>query len=276
MAPEPGIYRDVSFDEYRSWRAWNATSIKAFTLSSPFHGFAAFNGTSATEEKTCFIKGSAIHCATLTPEQFDAQYAIGPAVRRNSKEWKAFEDANPGKQCLKPDECADVMGMRNALMAEPLAAALIKSADWREVSVVWTDEQTGLLCKMRLDMYSSKQGVLLDLKSTTDSDTEKFERPAHVFGYALQLAFYARGLAAHKLPTNGVGIIAVESSAPYGVNVLQPDSEWFLAGEADLQAALPAIKECTSNGVWPGYVRNRKPNILRMPAWAAKKRSQES
>jgi exodeoxyribonuclease VIII len=212
------------------------------------------------------VKGSALHASILTPDEFDSLYAVGPDVRRNSKEWKAFEESHPGKELLKPSESADVLGMRQSIERNALAARLFATATEREMTLVWTDNDTGLRCKARADLYGN--GLLIDLKTTSDARTDKFCRWAFDFGYPLQFAWYWRGLIACGLACESIAILAVENTAPWNVVVFEPSIDWFVHGEKQLRSILPDFVACRQTNNWPGYVRDDSIQTLTLPSWA--------
>lgn len=265
----PGVYEDMPAETYFAIRAVSASLLKRFILETPEDAKALLDGILKSDD-ACMRKGTAIHAALLEPESFDSRYAIGPEVNRNTKEWKAFaaECESRNVEPMKPSEQVDILTMRDRIWQQPLLASALRASDKRELSIVWNDDATGLLCKARIDLYSTRRRVLTDVKST--SDMMRFEKTAWDNGYHIQLAWYPRALRAVELLVNSIGIIAVEQGAPWKAAMFEPDEQWFMAGHSEIERAMPSLVECMRSGVWPGVMKNNQPVALRVPAWANK------
>ena len=88
-----------------------------------------------------------------------------------------------------------------------------------ESTIQWTDRETGLACKGRLDWLSSAPPVILDLKSLADAEMRALQQATARHDYHCQLAFYRAGLRANGIECESVKIVAVEQSEPYDVAV---------------------------------------------------------
>lgn len=260
----PGVYRDVPAEKYHAIKAVSATFLKRFLLDTPAHAKAILDGL-LDEESSAMNKGTALHAALLEPDLFAANYAIGPEVRRNSSEWKEFVAANPDKECLKPSENADVLGMRESLWSDPYCAKAIRACDCRELTILWNDDATGILCKARIDLFSTRSGMLLDVKTT--GDLSKFQDTQFKQGYDIQICHYCNALTAHGMAAKSAGFLCCEQTAPWLPDIFQPSGE-MLAGGFDLIArAMPCVSQCFETGIWPGYRTDNKARRLDVPAF---------
>ena len=216
----------------------------------------------------------AVHALTLEPHAFADAFAVCDMRRdARSKGYQDFLAANEGKTILSEREHDDAATIAAIVRADPVAGPLITSPDARaEVSLLWTDEVTGIECKGRADLIITPADPALpiwvyDLKTVRDIDASVMGRDAVRMGYLGQLAHYAAGVEALN-PGREVraGIIAVTGSAPHEVAVLHLDSAMIGAGEAKRRPLLDRYAECVRADSWPA--RYTTPVYLDVPDWA--------
>jgi exodeoxyribonuclease VIII len=264
----PGVYEDMSAEAYHGIRAVSATALKMFARKTPAHVKALLDGR-LSEETSAMAKGTALHAALLEPGRFETAYRVGPEVNRNTREWKAFaaECDVDGVEPLKPSESADILGMRDAIWADPSIRKLLLASDRRELSIVWRGPH-GLMCKARLDLYSTKYGAVLDVKTTTDASIEKFEAGAFRMGYHIQLGWYARAAVEAQLMTRMTGLLAVETKVPFLPCIFQPAADLLARGDEEIRGILPRWARCEESDIWPGYSPDGRPVTLAIPKFA--------
>lgn len=265
---KPGIYHGLDFADYLAIRAVNASTLKAMARETPKHAEAVYTGRSV-EKTPSLVRGSATHAAILEAARFDQEYIIGPEVRRNTNEWKDFAAKNAGKNLLKPSENADVIGMRDAVWSNDFSAKMLRVMDWVETTLVWIDDDTGLLCKARLDLFSTKLGSYADVKTANDVSPKKFGAACYDLAYHIQFAWYGRGLAKHGLKVNSFGILGLEPNEPYDVVVYEPTEKWINEGINEADDALHKFAHCLKSKHWPGYAGDQSVIPLELPRWAA-------
>lgn len=246
--------------EYDAIDAVNYSTLK-FLRVSPKHYRHAVD-TPASDTAT-FQFGRAVHTAILEPDRFPLDFAVWTGDRRAGKDWEAFKAANAGRTIVKADEYEVAIAMRNAVRSHPAAAPLLAQG-WPEKSVVWTDPDTGIKCKARLDWLC---GSVVDVKTAADIDPARFGATVARYGYHIQAAFYragvAYGLGLVDMPFH---IIAVEKTAPYDVVVYQLDDAALYAGEEEVRGLLATLKSCRERNEWPG--RSSSETMLSLPGWA--------
>ena len=243
----------------------NYTTINAVNKStlwwmrkSPAHYQWAI--TSEAPDTPAMRFGRAVHAAILEPEKYDTDFVTFFGDRRTKagkEEYQALIDS--GKEIISSDDAETVLGMVDALPRRVFE--LIGSAE-REKVLLWTDPETGVECKGRLDAI--RNGLVIDYKTTTDAGTEAFTREAMRYGYDLQAAMY---LTAAEL--NGYGkcdfvFVAQEKSAPFAVNIIRASDAFIDRGRWIMRELLQKWKECNETGEWPGYGENE----LIIPEWA--------
>jgi len=184
------------------------------------------------------------------------------------------EDA-AGKTILTPAQWRDVIGMRDAAMSHPKMHKLLTDPRGKaELSAYWRDEETGLLCRCRPDLWVGD--VVIDIKTTDDAREQSFERSIEKFRYYVQAPFYLDGLrkaieqSGEPLP-EGLKVPkyfmfgAIEKKAPYltAVYVLDPVS--MEIGRREIGEDLSALADAIGRDDWPGYPRDIRP--IGLPAW---------
>lgn len=268
-----GVHDDLSAEAYHGVRAVSATALKLLARKTPRHVKALLDG-ALSEETSAMSRGTAVHAALLEPGRFEQAYRVGPEANRNSREWKAFaaECEADGVEGLKPSESGEILGMREAVWADPSVRKLLLASDRRELSVFWTmrvgDQE--LPCKARLDLYSTRYGCILDVKTCGDAELDRFEANSYRLGYHIQLAWYARAAAAVGLSAHMTGILAVECKPPFVPCIFQPDIELLEAGEDAITGLLQRWARCDKTNDWPGWMTAGQPVKIGMPRWAGK------
>lgn len=199
--------------------------------------------------------GSAIHAATLEPHVFEATYGVYDG-KRGTNAYAEWQEDNPGRIDLKPDEWEQVLGaahaVRRALQGKQ--ARRILRVCKAEVTLRWTDPTTRTRCKARPDLVGP--GVLADLKSTGSVDEHTFGRLSGDMGYHGKMAFASLGLEALGRYPAAVFIIAVEQTAPHDVAVFELDAATRDRAESDVAHYLRTLQACRRAKRWPGRYQN--------------------
>lgn len=223
---------------------------------SPLHYWHLIHDT--PREDTAAMKfGRAVHCRLLEPVEFSAQYAVAPECDRRTKEGKAIwaELMESGKEVISSADMDAILAMEREFPAR-----LIEGAQ-TEVPLFWTDPETGVECKGRLDAIT--EDYVIDYKTTTNAATDAFMREALRYGYDLQAAMYLEAARANGYHPKGFIFIAQEKSAPYLVNVMHAGEAFIDRGLWIMRDLLAKYKECRDSDTWPGYGENE----LILPEW---------
>lgn len=256
--PPPGLYRNVAAETYFSWDAASSSTLNLIRTASPAHVLALREGR-IKYDSDAKDRGTGAHAAILEPGVFVETYAIGPDVKLNTKEgklaWQMFEDAHPGKTLIRGKDGAAILGMRDAVIDHPKIKPILDARDGTELSLVWIDKETGVLCKGRIDVAAvSRLRTLLDLKSTRSAKRNKFARAIGDYGYHVQAAMYLAGAWANGLEADIFAFAAVESAPPYCAARYVLDDRSLLAGATEMHRLLAIYRECITTGLWPGHV----------------------
>lgn len=221
--------------------------------------------TAADEDTAARALGRAAHTLVFEPHRFDAEYLVFPGDRRGNV-WKDFQAANTDRTILRQEEADTARAIAKAVRADPAVAPYLEGGEY-ERTIVWTDPDTGLLCKARVDWINRKRRALVDLKTTVSIDARRFGLIAARLGYPCQLAHYRDGIE-HGLGwvPDEVLIVAVESAAPHDVAVFVLDDDALTYGSeivSELRGELAARRR---SGCWPGRYRG-EPQRLELPAY---------
>ena len=264
----PRVVAGVSYEDYARRPGVNWSTLKAMG-DSPLH---YQHRTKHSKPATAAMQmGTAGHIATLEPHRWDEAVAVWDGGRRAGKAYKEWSEQNEGLLQLKPDEADNALAIGEAVRGHYEARELLKKGQ-AEVILEWTDKETGLECKARVDWLhiGKKRATLVDLKTARTMDRRAFQGAVARYGYHGQLAHYKAGVeAVTGLPCD-VFIIGVESSAPYDVGVFilddgVPDGALHV-GEVMRRELLTKLAECRRLGHWPGRYERVEP--LSLPAWA--------
>lgn len=252
---KPGIYRDLSYDEYAKIPAVRSSDLKGFARSAAHARYEMLH----PSETPALVLGQALHVAILEPAKFDETYVSAPECDRRTKDgkatWEAFQSQSVGKIILRADEMRQCIDLARAAQDHPLARGMLDSPGANEVTLVWQDEGTGLLCKSRLDRLCNydSYSTIVDVKTTRDASQRAFAADAARFGYHVQAAWYLRGADALAPVARRFVFLAIEKEPPHCVACYELDEAFLSAGQAECDRALRAYANAQETGVWPGY-----------------------
>lgn len=259
----PEVYYQRRLDEA------NATGLKHM-LRSPAHFFHYITSPDDDKQSPALTFGRALHCAVLEPDVFASTYAVVsadapayPGVRQwNAKKpsidslaamdwWLQWESDNAGRTRLSAQDYDRIQGMAQSVQNNPVARGMLVGGD-REVTFSWQDEETGLDCKARCDLFAADY-MMMDLKSCRDASRDGFGRAIEAYGYDLQASHYIDAVRATGQSIKFFLFLCIEAQAPYVAQVhkLAPRTE--AAGWDLRQLAIKRQAECLRTGRWPGY-----------------------
>ncbi|HEV8193131.1 MAG TPA: PD-(D/E)XK nuclease-like domain-containing protein [Ktedonobacterales bacterium] len=210
--------------------------------------------------------GTMVHTALLEPATFDQRYAIGPAVNKNTAQWRDFRVLCETQGILPTTEEDRVAAFTCAknVRDHPVVGPLLAQGH-SEVSVFWTDPPTGCKCKARLDFVATRKRhpLLLDLKTAQDASRQAFKRSVVTFQYHRQAHWYEGGYAiAANCAVSPMLFVVVESLPPFAVAAYTLD-RWFMAQAAKTNHALKSLwQHCIEFDDYPAY----NPDITELDA----------
>jgi hypothetical protein len=238
-----GRYDNISIDDYhRNYPGWSKSALDKVHRSMA-HYLSELE--SPKEQTEAMFFGSAFHTAILEPLLFEKSYFSMPKIDKRTKEGKEEYARqilnNVGKQPLSEDQFDRIEAMRKSINEHPIAGNLFVNGD-AEHSFFWIDKTTGLLCKCRPD-YLRRDGICVELKTTKDASYDSFQKDIANFRYYVQGSFFRDGINACNVECNEFLICAVETEAPFNVNVFRLDNESLNAGRVAYNGDLYRVKQ---------------------------------
>ncbi len=227
------------------------------------------------EPRDVFDIGTAAHALVLgcgNPlRAIDADDWRGKAAREARDEARA-----DGHTPLLRKDYDRVHAMAGALVCHPLATALLSNGK-PEQSIFWTDEQTGVELRARLDwlpdVREGKRMVVPDFKTAVSVNPDDFARSAATFGYDMQVAFYTEAVRAAGLDADPAFVFVVQSKEPpYLVSLVELDAEAEEIGRRRMRRAVDTYKTCKDRDWWPGY--GEEPVLVSLPYWYVKQQEE--
>lgn len=226
------------------------------------------------EQTPALLFGSAVHKLLLEPDGFHDEFAVAPNVDRRTKEgkavWERFLSENCGKTVISPDDAKTAAEMVAKAMTVPAVRTLLSGK--HEEAFFWTDPDTELTCKVRVDMLTEIDGkvVIADYKTAQNARTDIFNHSIFRHGYHLQSFMYTEAVRIN------LGLdyrpdfyfIAQEKTAPYSVNVIQVTEDVMTAGMDCFRELIGTLALCERTGYYYGYngIYN-EPNETYLPGW---------
>lgn len=252
--PEDGttLVDGMREEEYHAHPALSASGMKQI-LRSPKH---YLQSRMERVEKPAFDIGHAAHSLVLGVgqpiDQIDEKLlSADGGIRSNAAKAKVEEIRAAGKVPLKPVTYQKVVRMRDAILANAKARAILEMPRYTEVSLFACDPETGVPLRGRLDVLTG--GLCSDVKTTPDVREFKLRSVIQDFGYDVQGEVY-RLLVELVLgiEPEPVQLIFVEKEAPYEVRVVKLGERWQAGGYARMRKAIEVFQSCIEFGVWPG------------------------
>jgi PDDEXK-like domain of unknown function (DUF3799) len=263
-----GIYRDIPNEIYHGDRTAVSSSSLKLVLRSPAH----FIALQEEPEESTVAKdfGTALHSALLEPEKYRELYVAKPTIDKRTKSGKALAETIAvelaGKMQISPASMADIEAMVSSARKHPRVIDMLKDGE-AEVSYVWKDEATGILCKCRPDWLNTN--AIFDLKSCLDASPEGFSRACAKYKYHVSAAFYVEGVRKLTGKTLPFQFVASEKDPPYAVAVYEASEAFLRSGRRLVRQALDRLHECRERGAWPSYQPDGQIEMVELPRWAA-------
>lgn len=268
--PACGFHYGVPFDVYRSWPAANISTLKGMK-KTPLHCKWAMVNPRHSDEMDV---GSALHISILEPARFDKEFYIAPEYDGRTKEGKeiavACQEIAAGRTIIRKKagdgvDADDVAGMAQGVRRFRAASRILDLPGQCEVSALWKDPVTGILCKARFDKLISKSPIILEIKTCRDASAWHFGKQVAETGYAAQAAYYRW---AHKEITGQNAhhvFLAIENKGPWAAALYTLSDATLQSGTLQFRDWLDGYAECLKTGNWPGYPD--KVQELAAPEW---------
>lgn len=247
---EPGLYADMSNEDYHAEHEWLSSSTLKRALPERY----APGGSQAALDF-----GTLFHTAALEPDKL-AAYTVLDAARIGVKSdgtpaavptmtvaWKrAVAEAEQAGQVVVAQEDWDrAQAMVAALRAHPEATRLLSGDGIAEESAFWIDD-AGVKHRARADWR--KPGVIVDLKSTSEKPGARNLRGAmYRYGYHLSAAHYLNVYEGLGCDVQAFALVFVGKEAPHYVTVAEVGPDRLDEGHEQRAEAIARITDPTAD-----------------------------
>lgn len=277
-----GLYA-MSIDEYHSdccsGPSISSSGLRTIEAKTAAHYWAtSYLNPDRIEQdaKEAFDFGRAAHTLLLGESGFREQYAVRPEQFSDwrtsaARAWRS-EQQDAGRTVLTSEQIGAIRGMSASLGAHPLAKDLLQGRV--EQSLIFKDEKTGVWLKSRPDVLPVADGVVVDLKTTTDASPDAVRRAIVNYAYAMQGAMVGKALKqVLNVDMTAFALIFIEKAAPYAISVIEVDLDWIAYARRQLRRAIDTFARCVEANEWPGYSGEQ---VVHMPDWMRKRMDEES
>jgi len=164
-----GIIRDMPAHEYHAGPEVSSSHLRRVAK----YGAAAADVMRRQQQDTspAMRLGTLVHTLVLEPERLGEEIAVWPDAVTSTRT-KAYRDwiaSLPAHVlAVSPDEMQRAEAIRDAVLAHDSIASLLSWSE-REVSIFWTDAETGIALRARLDIWDDVGGTAADLKTTSET-----------------------------------------------------------------------------------------------------------
>ncbi|MEN6426064.1 MAG: PD-(D/E)XK nuclease-like domain-containing protein [Phycisphaerales bacterium] len=226
--------------------------------------------------------GRLFHVAVLEPDLLPMKYVFWPDTKevtnkktgevetkknvRGTKEYKEFVRVNAPKEVVTASDYRRALAVRDAVNRHPQAKKLLARKCERETVVTWTDKETGLDCKCRIDLLlTDRRPCIVDAKSTKQVDDHAYKNTIARFGYHGQAGFYRDGVKTALDLEVGFKHIVVKSTPPHIVRVVTFPSDLLWKGSDLAHDLLEKLAEFQAMDEWPVDYPND--DEMELPRW---------
>ncbi|MBU3083132.1 PD-(D/E)XK nuclease-like domain-containing protein [Acinetobacter seifertii] len=262
--PTTSLIERMSNDEYHACPEFSSSQLKDILRSSAHFYSNNILKENERETKKHLDFGTLAHTLFLEPEQFENEFVIGPKFDRRTKAGKeeaaAWEAANQGKIIIDEDMLQGAKRIANNLRGLSSYQLMQDHYGMAEASIFFTDPVYGLNLRVRPDYHivpceALPNGLLLDVKTSTDARPFKFMRSCADFGYDISAAMYREGFQQHYGTAEKPEFIflVAESSAPFNVKQYRASDLFLSIGERRYNKAKELLAESLLIDKWNGY-----------------------
>lgn len=262
--------RKISVSDYDSLDRIRSSQLKVIIDGSPKRLRYELDCDEEEPDSDAFETGRAFHLLVLEPHMYSKEVVVfRDGQSRKSVGYERFRARYPYKTILLEKEVPMVEQMAAAVLSDPLAKEYLAHVQ-PEMSVLWTDQETGIECRARLDGLDETEPatpIIVELKSSRDCGVDKFGRQANDLLYHLSWAMYRSGYMAVRGAAPELVTIVAEKEPPWDVVVYRVPEIAILAGEVLFREALTTLKKCRDSGQWVGKGGGIVQE-LKLPKWA--------
>jgi hypothetical protein len=271
-----GIYDNISIEDYHG----NKTHFSSTQIRRAKRSLKEFDwyrrGLITNQQTGYFDFGNAFELALLDKDGFEKKVAImkdsewvQEALEANKdltkprssaiyqKHFREFQIGRAGMYAVpdKGDESYETIEqMLASCYQDKVVQGLIKNTEY-QVSLFWTDEQTGLRLKTRPDICKRKKNVVVNVKTTLDGSPKAFSKDLVKYDYPLQAAQEITGCLKTGLmeSVDAYFWLVVEKCPPYNATIYEFAEEDIKASVDEFHWLVSKIQRAGEENLFPGY-----------------------
>lgn len=271
---EDGIHDNISIEDYHA----NRTHISATQIKKAKESLRHFDwyirGKLTQEKKPHLDFGNAFELALLDNANYLKNVATLPDAEwvdevmtmnpdsqkpRNTKHYQDRKEkfyAEHGHKYIINDtgdqSFETIEEMLSSCYQDSTIQALVKNTEY-QLSLFWTDPETGLKLKTRPDICKRKKNVIVNLKTTLDGSPGAFSSDLKKYEYPLQACIEIMGCTETGLMdrVDNYFWLVVEKVAPFNATIYE-------FAESDIKACMDSTKYHL-NKIAKGMKENRFP-----------------
>lgn len=181
-----GRLEDIDDDTYFSLPSIDQSQLKQYLANPADWAYKRLYGDTKKTDALNF--GTAFHALLLDTTEV-VSLPEGETFRSGAnRQWREDEEAL-GHIVVSAPEMTLLLRMRDNLRRYPEFYDLIDDG-LREQAIEWTDAETGLRLKAKLDLIPRNTDFLVDLKTARSANARDFMRESLDYGYHIQAEFY--------------------------------------------------------------------------------------
>lgn len=277
---QDGIFDNISIKDYHADREYySSTGIKEAKKSLAH--FKYFLDQTGNTTKSHFDFGNSFELALLDPKGFETEVAIEQdsywialaneehmkekgktyssprASVRYKAEYSKWEATNEGKYKIAEtgkESYETIEKMLASCRKDSTIQKLIDGTEY-QLSLFWTDEESGLKLKTRPDICKRKKNVVVNLKTALDGSPKAFMRDMLKYNYPLQACLEMKGcIESGLMPSvDNYFWLVVEKEPPYNATIYSFEQSDIMTTMKELEYYLVKIAEAKQKNFWPGY-----------------------
>lgn len=264
QVPSAQLIEKMSNDEYHAREEFSSSQLKDMLRSGAHFYSNNILKESQKEASTAMSFGTLVHTMFLEPEQFEHEFAIAPKFNRRSKEGKAeveaWEITNAGKLPVTEEDVIHAQRIAENLKTLSSYADMQNNYGMAEASIFFVDPIFDLKLRIRPDWHIAPckafpNGLILDLKTTTDARHHAFQKKCSDFGYDLSASMYREGFQQYYQTEEKPPFILLvaESSIPFNVKQYKASDLFLSVGDARYNKSKALLAESLLINEWDGY-----------------------
>ena len=258
------LIQGMSNDEYHARPEYSSSQLKDLLRSAAHFYSNNILKEVERETKAAMNFGTLAHTLFLEPEQFENEFVIAPKFERRTKAGKeealAWEQANQGKILVDAEQVEAAKRIVINLQKLSSYADMQNNYGMAEASIFFTDPVFDLPLRIRPDWHIAPcktfpNGLILDLKTTTDARAHAFSKKCSDFGYDLSASMYREGFQQYYQTEQKPDfvLLVAESSIPFNVKQYKASDLFLSVGDTRYNKAKELLAESILINEWDGY-----------------------